>query len=203
MPSDTELEFDITPYKDSFVKYGKENNIPPEYLAAMAIIESSLRPKAVSRSGARGLLQLIPDTFRSVHPEGDPFNPDDSIYAGSRYLRKMLDRFEDDMETALAAYNAGPTRVSRIRRRHGPRWREHLPSETRNYITIVPKTAEKYRHLFEEPLSLSSPKPESTGSLLPSGEERNNMEEDRNKGTLSKYMDKFLRMFREYTEREE
>ena len=68
-------------------------------------------PHAVSGAGAQGLLQLMPGTARTV--AGSAESPAANISAGARYLRLMVDRFDGDVELALAAYNAGPTLVER------------------------------------------------------------------------------------------
>ena len=70
-----------------------------------------MNPRARSDAGARGLLQLMPETARSLGSSGD--SPRASISAGSHYLSEMLGRFGGNLELALAAYNAGPTAVER------------------------------------------------------------------------------------------
>ena len=82
-----------------------------ELLEAVIAAESSGNPRAVSRKGALGLMQLMPDTARVVGVS-DPLDPQQNIKGGARYLRRMLDRF-GDLRQALAAYNAGPTTVER------------------------------------------------------------------------------------------
>jgi len=83
-----------------------------EFALVKAIIkaESAFNPRAVSRKGAQGLMQLMPKTCRelSVH---DPFDPFDNLQGGVRYLRRMLDTFGGNVSLAVAAYNAGPTAV--------------------------------------------------------------------------------------------
>ncbi|HEY6961373.1 MAG TPA: transglycosylase SLT domain-containing protein [Gaiellaceae bacterium] len=83
--------------------------IPPALLYAVARVESSLREDAQSAAGARGLLQLMPATARSLAL--NPDEPRSNVLAGARYLRELLDRF-DSADLALAAYNAGPTAVA-------------------------------------------------------------------------------------------
>jgi soluble lytic murein transglycosylase-like protein len=82
--------------------------IPPAMLWAVAKVESNLRADAESSAGARGLLQVMPETARSLNLNVD--EPSSNVLAGARYLRQMLDRFHSG-DLALAAYNAGPTAV--------------------------------------------------------------------------------------------
>ena len=82
--------------------------IPPAMLYAVAKVESNLHPDAESAAGARGLLQLMPATAKSLDLDID--EPSSNVLAGARYLRQLLDRFSST-DLALAAYNAGPTAV--------------------------------------------------------------------------------------------
>jgi soluble lytic murein transglycosylase-like protein len=119
--------------------------IPPEYAAKVAEIaarfdlspalieavvwqESRWRENAVSPAGARGLAQLMPGTAREMGV--DPDDPLANLEGGARYLREQIDRFDGDIEKALAAYNAGPGRV--IRSGGVPRIRE-----TQIYVASV------------------------------------------------------------------
>jgi soluble lytic murein transglycosylase-like protein len=82
--------------------------IPPAMLYAVAKVESNLHPDAESAAGARGLLQVMPATAKSLDLNID--EPRSNVLAGARYLRQLLDRFSST-DLALAAYNAGPTAV--------------------------------------------------------------------------------------------
>lgn len=84
-------------------------SIPPAMLYAVAKVESNLRENASSAAGARGLLQVMPATARSLALNID--EPGSNVLAGARYLRQMIDRFGSS-DLALAAYNAGPTAVT-------------------------------------------------------------------------------------------
>lgn len=89
----------------------RENQVQPALVKAVIAAESNFDPGAVSRKGARGLMQLMPETAEQLGV-GDSFEPSDNVRGGTRYLRSMLDRY-GDLSRALAAYNAGPSVVDR------------------------------------------------------------------------------------------
>lgn len=103
-------------------------DLSPALIEALVWQESRWRERAVSPAGARGLAQLMPGTARElgVNPD-DPFA---NLEGGARYLRQQLDRFDGDVEKALAAYNAGP---GRVRAANG------IPAirETQHYVAAV------------------------------------------------------------------
>jgi hypothetical protein len=81
-------------------------------IKAIIMVESNYNPNAISRSGARGLMQLMPRTAEALGV-GDSFNPKHNINAGVRYFRKLLDQFDGNVKLALAAYNAGSRKVKK------------------------------------------------------------------------------------------
>jgi hypothetical protein len=91
---------------------GRQYNINPNLLKAVAQVESNFRPDATSPAGAMGIMQIMPSTARHLGVT-DPFDPQQSIMGGARYLREQLDRFNGDIRLALAAYNAGWPAVQR------------------------------------------------------------------------------------------
>ena len=93
----------------------REHNVPFPLLKALMKVESDFNPNAISRMGARGLMQIMPSTARELGIS-KPFDPHESIKGGARYLRRLLTIFDDKLPLALAAYNAGPGVVSRFNR---------------------------------------------------------------------------------------
>lgn len=87
------------------------HQVKPEWLRAMMRQESGFRACAISPKGAMGLMQVMPDTAAQLGL-ADPFDPAQNVKAGAQYLKQMLDRFNGDLRLALAAYNAGPARVT-------------------------------------------------------------------------------------------
>jgi soluble lytic murein transglycosylase-like protein len=108
---------------------GAQRNIDVDLLNSVIRTESGFRANAVSRAGARGLMQLMPATARDLGVD-DAFKPDQNINGGAAYLDQLLTRYHDDLKLALAAYNAGPQAVDRYR--GIPPYRE-----TRAYIARV------------------------------------------------------------------
>jgi len=106
----------------------RQHRVPPALVKAVIAAESKFNPRAVSRKGARGLMQLMPATARSLGV-ADPLRPDENVDGGVRYLRRMIDRY-GDLPRALAAYNAGPEAVDRFG--GVPPYRE-----TRDYVKRV------------------------------------------------------------------
>ena len=103
----------IARYDNLISRLGREHSVEPALVKAVIAAESNFDPKAVSRKGAQGLMQLMPGTARLLGVE-DAFEPEQNVSGGTRYLRKMLTRY-GDMTRALAAYNAGPEAVDRYR----------------------------------------------------------------------------------------
>ena len=104
-------------------------DIPEKLIAAVMKQESNFNPTVVSQAGAQGLMQLMPSTAQYLGVS-NAFDPEQNIMAGAKYLRQMLDKFDNDPTLALAAYNAGPSRVTKY---------GGVPpfKETQNYVKNV------------------------------------------------------------------
>lgn len=114
---------------DIFEKASKAYGIPLNLLKAVAKAESDFNPSAVSGCGAIGVMQLMPGTARSLGVD-DPYNAEQNIMGGAKYLSQMLDQFDGDTALALAGYNAGPGAVKKY---------DGIPpyKETQNYVRKV------------------------------------------------------------------
>ncbi|MGL4367176.1 MAG: lytic transglycosylase domain-containing protein [Brevinemataceae bacterium] len=125
---------------DNIIKAAsQEFNIDKELIHSVIKTESLYNPSAVSRAGAKGLMQLMPETAQDLGIT-DIFDPEQNIYGGTKYLRQMLDKYQGNLVKALAAYNAGPAAVDR---------NNGVPpyKETQEYI---PKVLNDYYHLKQE-----------------------------------------------------
>ena len=115
-------------------------DLSPALIEALVWQESRWRADAVSHAGARGLAQLMPGTARELGV--DPHDAFANLEGGARYLRQQLDRFDGDLEKALAAYNAGPGRV--LRSGGVPRIRE-----TQHYVAAIMGRLSDHSRSFE------------------------------------------------------
>ena len=90
--------------------HSEAHGLDPNLVKAVMIAESNGNPNAVSHKGAQGLMQIMPQTGQSLDLR-DPFDPNENIQAGTRYLKQLYELFRGNLELVLAAYNAGPNRV--------------------------------------------------------------------------------------------
>ena len=101
----------IKNYDEIIHKAAKQFSVETNLIKAVIMAESSFDPNAVSKSGAQGLMQLMPTTAADMSVD-NPFDPEENIFGGTRYLGLLLKRFKQDKRLAVAAYNVGPKIVA-------------------------------------------------------------------------------------------
>ena len=133
-------------------RFSRQHQLHPALIRAIIKTESDFDPRAVSRAGAIGLMQLMPQTAVRLEVR-DLYDPEDNVGGGTKYLRQLLDRFRGNLPLALAAYNAGEHVVDRYR---------SLPpiDETRQYVR---KVLRYYRLFLARDLAVA-------GHVIPSSE---------------------------------
>lgn len=104
----------IKKYDSIINQASKKFSLEPSFVKAVIKAESGFDHKAVSKKGAQGLMQLMPDTASEMAVD-DPYNPQQNIFGGSRYLSKLMERYNNKLDHVLAAYNAGPERVDKYK----------------------------------------------------------------------------------------
>lgn len=117
--------------------FSEKYNIDSDFIKAIIKQESGFNANATSKKGAMGLMQLMPKTAESLGVV-DAYNPSENIEGGVKYLRQMLDKYDNNLEMALAAYNAGPGAVQKY---------GGVPpyKETQNYIKTIMNTYNKVK----------------------------------------------------------
>jgi len=126
----------IKHFHDVIKSASEKFNVPLDLIYGVIAQESAGNPKVVSKAGAKGLMQLMDSTAVDLGVNNS-FNPEENIHGGVRYLREQLDKYNGDLELALAAYNAGPSNVEKY---------GGVPpfKETQNYIKKVRNYADMY-----------------------------------------------------------
>ena len=151
------------PFSDQVARFAGEKSLPASLVFGIVHQESGFDPAARSRSGARGLMQIMPSTGKELaHRLGMSFSterlfePDYSLRLGTTYFRQLLGMFDDRVELALAGYNGGPGRIGRL-------WREQRSAgevdrfleglslvESRNYVKRILVLSQSYRSLYSD-----------------------------------------------------
>jgi len=155
------------PFDASINEHARRQGVAADLVRAVIQVESAFNPVAVSNKGAMGLMQLMPATAEELGVS-NPFDPDQNIRGGVKYLKQLLTRYDDKVELALAAYNAGIGNVEK----YGA-----VPpfKETQNYVNKITKAAPaapvkvniiyKWMDLVDgKPVTKFSNKPPASGS---------------------------------------
>jgi soluble lytic murein transglycosylase-like protein len=124
-------------FNEIILKASQKNGVSYSLIKAIIKVESNFNPKAVSRVGAVGLMQIMPENLKQLNIK-NPYNPYENIMGGTLYFRKLLERFDGQLILALAAYNAGPTVVLKY---------NNIPpyKETQNFVNSVIRYNYKYK----------------------------------------------------------
>ena len=114
----------------------QQHNLPASLIKAVIRVESNFNPEATSPKGAQGLMQLMPGTAEDLQVV-NPYDAQENVWAGTRYLKMLLEKFNNRLPLALAAYNAGPKRVDQ---------HQDVPPirETQNFVRNVCENFVKY-----------------------------------------------------------
>jgi soluble lytic murein transglycosylase-like protein len=150
-------------HADAIRRYSEEAGVQPEMVAGIIRQESAFDTRATSHVGARGLMQLMPATAKEWSGKLDEpysperlYNPEVSVRLGANYFRWVLDRFDGNVELALAGYNGGPNRIRRLWNEEGPEaeldlFLESLKiSESQTYVRRIVLISDSYRQLYPE-----------------------------------------------------
>ena len=123
------------PYRELVEAAAARYNVDADLITSVIAVESNFDPKALSRKNARGLMQLLPETAARLGVQ-DIYDPQENIDAGTRYLRELLEKYNNNLTLALAAYNAGTDRVEQYGR---------VPpfTETLSYVRRVKRSYDK------------------------------------------------------------
>jgi soluble lytic murein transglycosylase len=161
VPSEVLFAYYPLEYGDHIRACALSTGLPAHLIAGIIRQESAFDPRATSPVGARGLMQLMPPTAREVSQKvGVPYQPEGlydpalSVRLGSTYFRELLDRFDGNVELALAGYNGGPNRIQRLWKESGPdaELDDFLETlyldESRNYVKRILVLADSYRQLY-------------------------------------------------------
>jgi soluble lytic murein transglycosylase-like protein len=147
----------VAPYRELVKAAAARYTVDEELINSVIAAESNFDPKAISKKNARGLMQLLPETASRFGVK-DIFDPKENIDAGTHYLSDLLKQYNHDLALALAAYNAGPEKVTQFGR---------VPpySETISYVRRV-KTAYQKSKSGEAPMPGPKPFPAQNAPLL-------------------------------------
>jgi hypothetical protein len=153
----------VAPYREIVKAAAARYAVDEELIASVIAAESNFDPKAISKKNARGLMQLLPETAARYGVK-DIFDPHENIDAGTHYLSELLKQYNNDLALALAAYNAGPEKVTQFGR---------IPpyTETISYVRRVKKAYEKSKS-GQAPMPTAKPAAQTKTPSLPQSAEK-------------------------------
>lgn len=139
-PTLTLSRYSSNAYDEMITEASQRHGVSFPLLKAVIKVESNFNPRAVSRAGALGLMQIMPENARAFRMR-DPFDPRENILTGTQYFRELLERFNGKLHLALAAYNAGPNVVDRY---------NSIPpiKETEDYVERVMKYFQLFKNSY-------------------------------------------------------
>ncbi|MBU1399165.1 MAG: lytic transglycosylase domain-containing protein [Proteobacteria bacterium] len=139
-PTLTLSRYSSNVFDEMITEASQKHGVSFPLLKAVIKVESDFNPRAVSRAGALGLMQIMPQNAKAFGMR-DPFDPRENILTGTKYFRGLLERFNGKLHLALAAYNAGPTVVDRYNR---------VPpiKETEDYVERVMKYFQLFKNNY-------------------------------------------------------
>jgi soluble lytic murein transglycosylase-like protein len=141
------------PFAALILESAKRYGVDADLITCVIAVESNFNPQAVSRRNARGLMQLLPETAARLGVK-NIFDPHENVDAGTRYLRELLQRYDDNIVLALAAYNAGPDRVQQFGR--VPPYRE-----TQSYVRRIKRAFDEKKSRQPDPKAATGAKQSS------------------------------------------
>jgi len=141
-------KFSAADFQDMVRHWSSRYRLDPNMVLGVIRAESNFDPNAVSKAGARGLMQLMPGTAADMRVS-DSFDPEQNIAGGTQYLAKLLELFDNRIDLALAAYNAGPSTVQQ---------HKGVPpyKETRDYVKKVQQFAREYATGSKQEIKLAT-----------------------------------------------
>jgi soluble lytic murein transglycosylase-like protein len=146
------------PFANFISSAAQIHGVDPDLIVSVITAESKFNPKAISRKNARGLMQLLPETAARLGVKNS-FDPRENIEGGTKYLRELLDRYDNNLALTLAAYNAGPQRIDQFK--SIPPFRETI-----SYVRRVQKTYNSRKasqHTSTQAKSNASPETKTGG----------------------------------------
>ena len=144
--ADATYYYDADDIQQRVIAEAKRQNLPPSLALAVAKVESNFNPKALSHAGAKGVMQIMPRTAEQVFgvSRNRLFEPDVNIKLGVKFIKKLLERYDDRLDIALSHYNGG----SAVKNRRGEL---NVIPATRNYVNKVIATQQDFLQYDHQP----------------------------------------------------